>query len=59
MASTTMSTVPRSSSEVVPVTRPSTSVFCSSVARPRWICLSKFLVIMARTPSTFSAERPT
>ena len=58
IASTTMSTSLRSSSEVVPRTRPSTSVFCSSVARPRWICLSKFLVMVATTPSTLSWPRP-
>ena len=58
IASTTMSTSLRSSSEVVPRTRPSTSDFCSSVARPRWICLSKFLVMVASTPSTLSWPRP-
>ena len=58
IASTTMSTSLRSSSEVVPRTRPSTSAFCSSVARPRWICLSKLRVIVATTPSTLSWPRP-
>ena len=59
IASTTRSTSARSSSEVVPVTRASTSALASSVARPRWICLSKFLVIAATTPSTLSWPRPT
>ncbi len=39
--------------------RPSTSALASSVARPRWICLSKFFVTVATTPSTLSCERPT
>ena len=43
----------------MPVSRPSTSALASSVERPRWICLSKLLVIAATTPSTLSAERPT
>ena len=47
IASTTMSTSLRSSSEVEPVTRASTSALASSVALPRWICLSKFLVMAA------------
>ncbi len=38
---------------------PSVSVLSSSLARPRWICLSKFLVIAETTPSTLSLPRPT
>ena len=41
------------------MSRASTSALASSVERPRWICLSKLLVIAATTPSTLSAERPT
>ena len=58
IASTTMSAEARSSSDVEPVIRASTSALASSVARPRWICLSKFLVTAATTPSTLSWPRP-
>ena len=59
IASTTMSTLARSSSEVVPVSRPSTSSLADSSSLPRWIALSSERSMVARTPSTLSCERPT
>ena len=59
IASTTMSAELRSSSEVVPVSRPSTSAFADSSSLPRWIALSRERSMVARTPSTLSADRPT
>ena len=54
IASTTMSTSARSSSEVVPVSRPRISGFADSSSLPRPMALSRLLVIRAATPSTLS-----
>ncbi len=59
IASTTMSAEPRSSSDVEPVSRPSTSAFADSSSLPRWIALSSERSMVARTPSTLSWDRPT
>ena len=59
IASTTMSTVARSSREVEPVSRASTSAFADSSSLPRWIALSSERSMVAATPSTLSWERPT
>ena len=59
IASTTMSTSFRSSSDVVPVSRSRTSALADSSSLPRWIALSSDFSIVARTPSTLACERPT
>ena len=59
IASTAMSTSARSSSEVDPVSRPSTSSLADSSSLPRWIALSSERSIVSRTASTLACERPT
>jgi hypothetical protein len=59
IASTAMSTWARSSSEVVPVRRPSTCSLADSSSLPRWIALSSDRSMVARTASTLAWERPT
>ena len=59
IASTTMSTSLRSSSDVVPVSRASTSSLADSSSLPRWIALSSERSMVSVTLSTLAWVRPT